>query len=83
MTSVSVFDAKTNLSKYITSIVNKEESSVVIMKNGKPVVRIIPYEADYKSRIGLGKGEIPTMPDINEFNDFNLEDVFVNNGGLI
>lgn len=83
MTSVGIFEAKTNLSKYISSLVNKDESSIVIVKNGKPVARLIPYEPDVPMRIGIAAGKIPKLCDLDEFNSIDVEDDFVGNGGLI
>ena len=37
MKTASIFEAKTNLSRYIAEILSKQEPYVVIVKNGKPV----------------------------------------------
>lgn len=83
MTSVGIFEAKTNLSKYISSIVNKEESSIVIVKNGKPVARLVPYETSAPSRIGIGVEDIPKLSSLDEFNSIDVESDFDGNGGII
>ena len=46
MTTVSMFEAKTNLSRYVASVVSQQEPYVVITRNGKPVAKIVPYEED-------------------------------------
>ena len=83
MISASVFDAKTNLSKYIAAILSKKEPFVVIMRNGKPVARLVPYEAETGNRIGTGKNKIPVMKSLDEFNSIDVENDFSGNGGLL
>lgn len=85
MKTASIFDAKTNLSKYISSILSRQEPYVVIVKNGKPVARLVPYEAETNNRIGAGKKIIPRMKSLEEFNriDTEIENDFSGNGGLL
>ena len=85
MKTASIFEAKTNLSKYIASILSKQEPFVVIVKNGKPVARLVPYESEHKNRIGEGKNIIPRMKSLEEFNENEemLNDSFLGNGGLL
>ena len=45
MTTVSIFEAKTNLSKYVASLAERKEPFIVITRNGKPAAKLIPYEA--------------------------------------
>ncbi|MDO4961809.1 MAG: type II toxin-antitoxin system prevent-host-death family antitoxin [Eubacteriales bacterium] len=82
MTAVSVFEAKANLSKYISVVAAKSEPYVVIMKNGKPVAKLVPYDED-KVRLGVGKDIIPKMGGLDEFNEIDTESAFAGNGGLI
>lgn len=85
MKTASIFDAKTNLSKYIASILSKQEPYVVIVRNGKPVARLVPYEAETGNRIGTGKNLIPRMTSLDEFNriDAEIENDFSGNGGKL
>ena len=76
MISVSMFEAKTNLSKYVASVVEKREPFIIIVRNGKPVAKIVPYEADGNRRIGIAKGKLPVMPELSEFNSIDLENDF-------
>ena len=39
---VNIFDAKTDLSKLIKMLENKEEESITIARNGRPVAKLIP-----------------------------------------
>ena len=43
MTTVSMFEAKTNLSKYVSAVVDNDEPYVVITRSGKPVAKIVPF----------------------------------------
>ena len=85
MKTASIFDAKTNLSKYIASTLSKQEPYVVIVRNGKPVARLVPYEAETGNRIGTGKNLIPGMTSLDEFNriDAEIENDFSGNGGML
>lgn len=83
MTTVSMFEAKTNLSKYVSSVESREEPFIIIVRNGKPVAKIVPYETPVKNRIGIAKGKLPSMPSLEEFNSIPIEDDFLGNGGLL
>jgi prevent-host-death family protein len=83
MTTVSIFEAKTNLSKYVSAVFDKEEPFIVILRNGKPVAKLVPIDDPAEKRIGIAKGAIPVMPSLETFNDFDLVSEFENNGGLL
>ena len=56
---VNIFDAKTDLSKLIKKLENKEEDSITIARNGKPVAKLIPYaDSTAGKRIGIAKGKL-------------------------
>jgi len=82
MHAVNMFDAKTNLSKYISYVEEKKEPFVVIMRNGKPVAKIVPFEDESKKTIGIAKGDIPTLSDLDAFNSIDCENDFVGDGGI-
>lgn len=71
MNTLSIYEAKTQLSKYVSLIETKQETSFVITKNGKPVAEIIPYVEKKERRIGIAKG---VWDDVSEddFNNFDL-----------
>ena len=73
MKTASIFEAKTNLSRYIADIQSKEEPSILIMKNGKPVAQIVPYAPPSPQRIGIAKGSIPQLSSLDDFNEPNLK----------
>ncbi len=51
MTTVNIYEAKTQLSKLIALVANGEE--VVIAKNGKPIADLTPHKPK-KSKIKFG-----------------------------
>jgi len=60
--TVSLFDAKTHLSRIVEDLVSGKEDRVVIARRGKPVALVSPAKgADTSRRIGLAKGrfEVP------------------------
>ncbi len=82
MIAVSMFEAKTNLSKYVSAIVNQQEPYVVIVRNGKPVAKLVPYAEEKTARIGIAKGQLPPMPSLEDFNSIDVTDSFAGNGGI-
>ena len=71
MESVSIYEVKTQLSKYISMLENKEKDSIVITKNGVPVAEIFPYVERKEKRIGIAKGLWREVSE-EEFNDFDM-----------
>ena len=65
MSKVSVWKAKTNLSKLIQDALNGEE--VIITNRDKPLVKLVPVEAKgHKSLLGLFQGQIWMSKDFQE-----------------
>ena len=83
MTSVSIFEAKTNLSKYVAAVSSKQEEYVIIVRNGKPVAKLVPYENETGSRIGVARGCLPMMPSLEAFNSIDTSSDFYGDGGSI
>ena len=83
MTSVSMFEAKTNLSKYVPSVESGQEPFVIIVRNGTPVAKIVPYDSDTGRRIGPAKGKIPELTSIEKFNSIDVAVDFNSDRGLI
>ena len=82
MVIANIHNAKTNLSKLIERAEAGEE--VVIARNGKPAVRLVPVESkpDIPRRpdglpawMGSMKGEIWIAPDFDEY-DAEIEKMF-------
>ena len=55
MTTVSMFEAKTDLSEYVAGAASNQEPFIVIVRNGIPAAKIVTYESDPGSRIGIAK----------------------------
>jgi len=83
VTTVSMFEAKTNLSKYVASVENRTEPYIIISRGGKPVARIVPYETEKRVRIGLAEGSVPYLSSLDDFNSIITEDDFSGDGGIL
>jgi prevent-host-death family protein len=65
MTQMNVHEAKTHLSKLLDQAMAGEE--VVIMRSGKPLVRLTPVETAPVPRVlGTAKGEFVVPADFND-----------------
>lgn len=59
MTMVNMLDAKTNLSKLIKMLENREEDAIYIARDGVRVAQItLVPEKDVSKRIGIAEGEL-------------------------
>ena len=63
MCEVNIYEAKTNLSKYIEKLENGEEEEIIICRFNKPVATISLYKKKKKSLFGCGKD----LPGIDKF----------------
>ena len=64
MSKISMWDAKTNLSKLIQDALNGKE--VIISNRDKPLVRLVPVETrSSKNLLGLFQGKIWMSKDFN------------------
>jgi antitoxin (DNA-binding transcriptional repressor) of toxin-antitoxin stability system len=69
MHTVSLFDAKTHLSRIVEDLLSGKEDRVVIARRGKPVVLVTPANAmETSRRIGLAKGRFDIPDDIDGAN---------------
>lgn len=66
-TTVNMHEAKTNLSKLVEAVEAGTESEVIIARNGKPVVKLVPIGARRRRPIGLYDGVYPDIS-LEEFN---------------
>ncbi len=82
MTAVSMFEAKTNLSKYVATVAERQEPYVIILRNGKPIAKIVPFEEETSKRIGLAEGRLPLLASLEDFNRITTEEDFLS-GGLL
>lgn len=66
MITENIYAAKTNLSKLIEKVLEGEE--VVIAKAGKPVARLVRYEAKSKPvTYGTLRGQVRMAEDFDEY----------------
>ena len=73
MCKVNVLEAKTNFSKLLSMLENKEEDEIIICKNNNPVAKLcLVPQVDVNKRIGIAKGKI-FIPDLDEFNSVDSE----------
>lgn len=73
MCQMNVLEAKTNFSKLLLLLENREEDEIIICKNNKPVAKItlIP-QVDRSKALGIAAGKY-VIPD-----DFDEEDSAIN-----
>ena len=64
---INIYDAKTNFSKLIQSLIEGKEDVYIITKNGKPVVQMSLLSKKNSKRIGAAKKEMSNF-------DISLED---------
>ena len=73
MEQINIFQAKTELSRLISSLENKEQNQIIIARNGIPVAVLLPYEAAKKKiKLGMFNGKYQLPEDIDECNDVVL-----------
>ncbi len=66
MQYANIHDAKTNLSKYVTMVEDGNET-VMICRNGKPVVKMIKYQSQHTPlKFGLMEGQIEISDDFDD-----------------
>ena len=69
MTTVNIFEAKTNLSRLIEAVETGKESEIIIARNGRPAARLVALEPKLgRVRLGLAKGKFEIPDDIDEAN---------------
>ena len=71
---MSIYDAKTNFSKIIQLLIDGKEESVVISKNGKPVVQMTLIAKKNSKRLGAAKTELAGFNlSLEDFNSIPVE----------
>ncbi|MEO6913959.1 MAG: type II toxin-antitoxin system Phd/YefM family antitoxin [Candidatus Baltobacteraceae bacterium] len=65
MKAVNLYEAKTQLSKLTAAAIAGED--IVIAKNGKPLVRLVPVQVRKRSdAFGTDRGAVTIAPDFDE-----------------
>lgn len=69
MHTVSLFDAKTHLSRIVEDLLSGKEDRVLISRRGKPAALITPAKPnDTSQRIGIARGRFEIPDDIDGSN---------------
>ena len=55
---LSVSDAKNNFYKIVQDLIDGKEDTIVVTKNGKPVIQLVPISKKNSKRIGAAKKEM-------------------------
>ena len=80
MHTVSLFEAKTHLSRIVEDLLSGKEDQVVISRRGKPVVRVTPLsQRDASKRIGAARGRFKVPDNIDTLNA-EIESLFSGKG---
>ena len=67
---VNVADAKRDFSRLIRLLETKKENSIIVARNGKPVVKMtFVNEVPVSERIGIAKGKFTAPEDFDATND--------------
>ena len=70
MHTVSIFEAKTHLSRIVESLVSEHEDQVVISRRGQPVALLTRLpKTDIAKRIGVAAGSFDISDDIDSSNE--------------
>lgn len=71
---LSIYEVKTHFSEVVQSIIDGKEECVIVSKNGKPVVQIVPVCKKNSKRIGSAKNEMKGFSlSLEEFNSIPVE----------
>ncbi len=66
MSTISLFNAKTHLSRLVDDLIAGKQDQVIVSRHGKPVVRILPFHrkaADKRIGVARGRFEVPDTID--------------------
>jgi prevent-host-death family protein len=70
MRTVSILETKTHLFRLVEQVETGVEAEIVIARNGRPVVRLVPMAVQpTQGRIGVAKGQFVVPEDIDGSND--------------
>ena len=75
MCEISIYEAKTQLSKYVSMLESGEESEIIILKNGERVAKIVK-ENKITQRIGAGLLVTDYKPFVVKDPSDNWEELF-------
>ena len=55
---VNIYETKTNFSKLVQLLIDGKEESIVVSKNGVPVIQMVPLTKKNSKRIGIAKKQM-------------------------
>lgn len=71
----SIYEAKSNFSRIIQLLIDEQEDSIIISKNGKPVVQMLLINKKNSKRVGIAKKEMKDFDlTLETFNSIPIED---------
>ena len=77
MAKVNIYEAKTNLSKYVEMLESGKEEEIVITRYDKKVARIVLYkDSASKRRLGAAKGIVEERAFVTKDPAYGTEDDF-------
>jgi prevent-host-death family protein len=65
---INILEAKTSLSRLVAAVESGEEKEIVIARNGRPVARLVPLQAQAVRRLGLLDGQVNVPEDFDALN---------------
>ncbi len=69
MSTVNIFDAKTNLSRLVHAVETGEQTEIVIARNGRPAAKLVAIsKVAAGPRIGVAKGKFVVPATIDDDN---------------
>lgn len=77
MCNVNMYEAKTNLSKYVDMLERGDESEIFLCRRGKKVAKLVLVEDEpKKSLLGAGVGILPDKPYVLDSDEYGIDELF-------
>ena len=71
---INIYEAKSNFSKLVQSLIDGKEEVIIISKNGKPVVQMTTIAKKNSKRVGIAKKEMENFDiSLEEFNSIEID----------
>ena len=71
---INIYEAKSNFSKLVQSLIDGKEEVIIISKNGKPVVQMTTIAKKDSKRVGIAKKEMENFDiSLEEFNSIEID----------
>ena len=77
MCEVNMYEAKTNLSKYVEMLERGDENEIYLCRRGKRVAQLVLHnDSAKKPLIGAGKGILPNKPYVLDSDEYGIDEMF-------